>query len=150
MLNIKNLLVVSSLAILASCGGKKSMSKVAHDGAMETAFANAVQDKVFFAFDRSCLSSEAKATLDKQAEWIKDRAAQQDIEVEGHCDIRGSGVYNMALGAKRAESAKEYLVSKGIDAKRVSIISYGKNKPAVLGNDEAAHAANRRAVTVVK
>ena len=108
-----------------------------------------VQDRVFFALDRSDLSSDAKSILDTQSEWLKnDRSI--NIIVEGHCDERGTREYNIALGERRAAAVKNYLISKGVSASRIKIVSYGKERPAFIGSGESIWSKNRRAVTVVK
>ena len=112
-------------------------------------FVENTTDTVFFALDSSKLSEEAQAALDTQVEWLKDHENVRVI-VQGHCDERGTREYNLALGERRANAVKNYLVSQGVAADRISVISYGKERPAVLGNNEAAWAQNRRAVTVVK
>lgn len=112
----------------------------------EEEFITEVGDRVFFAFDKSELSSSARATLDRQALWLRQYPSTQ-IVVEGHCDERGTREYNLALGERRANAVKEYLVAQGIDPNRVRTISYGKERPAVAGSNEAAWAQNRRAVT---
>lgn len=103
---------------------------------------------VYFDYDKSSLSSEATKTLKKQAAWLK-LFPKTKVVVEGHCDDRGTRKYNQALGEKRANAAKRYLVAQGIPAARITIVSYGKDKPAALGATEAAYAKNRRAVTIV-
>jgi peptidoglycan-associated lipoprotein len=108
-----------------------------------------VGDRVFFAYNESDLSSEARATLDRQAAWLK-KYGTVNITVEGHCDERGTREYNLALGERRATAVKNYLVADGIGAGRVKTISYGKERPAVVGSNEAAWAQNRRGVTVVQ
>ncbi len=108
-----------------------------------------VGDRVFFGYDRYDLSDEARATLEKQAAWLK-QYTTLSITVEGHADERGTREYNLALGERRANSVKNFLVAPGVDASRVSTISYGKERPAVVGSDEAAWAQNRRGVTVVQ
>jgi peptidoglycan-associated lipoprotein len=148
MLNKRFFLIASSLVALASCGGGKKVSSSAYDDASSSAFARAVQDRVFFGFDKSDLSSESKAVLAKQAEWIKAHGAAH-YKVEGHCDERGTREYNLALGERRANSAKKYLVSQGVAASQLEVVSFGKEKPAVYGHDEQAWAQNRRAVTSV-
>lgn len=105
-----------------------------------------VGDRVFFGFDKSNLTSDAQATLAKQAAWML-KFPQVMVQVEGHCDERGTREYNLALGERRANSVKEYLVSLGVSADRVSTISYGKERPAVEGSNEEAWAQNRRGVT---
>ena len=112
-------------------------------------FVENTTDTVFFAFDSSTLSSEAQAALDTQVAWLK-KHDDVNVIVQGHCDDRGTREYNLALGERRANAVKQYLVSQGIEESRISTISYGKERPAVLGNNEAAWAQNRRAVTVVK
>jgi peptidoglycan-associated lipoprotein len=107
-----------------------------------------VGDRVFFSFDKSDLAPEARATLDRQAAWLK-KYGSVDVTIEGHCDDRGTREYNLALGERRATAVKNYLVADGIGADRIKTISYGKERPAVLGDNEAAWAQNRRAVTVV-
>lgn len=111
-------------------------------------FVENVGDRVFYALDSSTLTTEARATLDKQAAWLK-KYANTKVTVEGHADERGTREYNLALGERRATAAKNYLVAAGIPASRLSTISYGKERPAVVGSTEAAYSQNRRAVTVV-
>ena len=107
-----------------------------------------VGDRVFFGLDKSDLSAEARATLDRQATWMHKYPAVT-VTVEGHCDERGTREFNLALGERRATSVKNYLVAAGVDAGRIQTISYGKERPAVTGSTESAWAQNRRAVTVV-
>lgn len=107
-----------------------------------------VGDRVFFGFDQYDLSPEARAVLDRQAAWLNQYKAVT-VTVEGHTDERGTRDYNLALGDRRANSVKNYLVAKGVDPSRVKTISYGKERPAVVGSNEAAWAQNRRAVTMV-
>ena len=115
-------------------------------GSQEDLIVN-VGDRVFFNFDSSDLDADAQELLQDQAAWIK----QHDVSVtiEGHCDERGTREYNIALGEKRAQSVKNYLISLGIAATRVSTISYGKERPAVVGSNDAAWSQNRRSVTTV-
>jgi len=124
-------------------GGSECESKEAHD------FMSATEDRVFFAFDSSALNSQATEALDTQAAWLK-KHNDVNVIVQGHADERGTREYNLALGERRANAVKQYLVSQGVAANRISTISYGKERPAVLGSNEAAWAQNRRAVTVVK
>ena len=105
-----------------------------------------VGDRIFFDYDKYDLSAEARAQLEKQAAWLK-AYPNITVTVEGNCDERGTREYNLALGERRATSAKNYLVALGVDPNRVQTISYGKEKPAVLGSDESAWAQNRRDVT---
>jgi peptidoglycan-associated lipoprotein len=106
-----------------------------------------VGDRVFFDFDRYDLKPEALAQLERQAAWLKSYP-QVTVVIEGHCDERGTREYNLALGERRANAARNYLVALGIDPNRIQTISYGKERPAVLGSNESAWAQNRRAVTV--
>jgi len=107
-----------------------------------------VGDRVFFELDRSELSQEARQTLDRQAAWLKKYPAVR-VTLEGHCDERGTREYNMALGARRANAARAYLVALGIQSARIQTVSYGAERPAVLGTGDAVWSQNRRAVTVV-
>ncbi|HSV29488.1 MAG TPA: peptidoglycan-associated lipoprotein Pal [Candidatus Omnitrophota bacterium] len=107
-----------------------------------------VGDRVFFDFDKYSLRSDAKATLDKQAAWLK-KYPNYSLTVEGHADERGTREYNLALGERRANSVKEYLVANGLPASRVKTVSYGKERPVALGSNEAAWSQNRRGVTVL-
>jgi peptidoglycan-associated lipoprotein len=105
-------------------------------------------DRVFFAFDRSDITPEAQEILARQADWLR-RYPNVTVTIEGHCDERGTREYNLALGERRAQAAKNVLVASGIPASRISTISYGKERPAVVGSSEEAYAQNRRAVTTV-
>jgi peptidoglycan-associated lipoprotein len=105
-------------------------------------------DRVFFAFDRSDITPEAQQTLTRQADWLR-RYPNATVTIEGHCDERGTREYNLALGERRAQAVKNVLVASGIPASRISTISYGKERPAVVGSTEEAYAQNRRAVTTV-
>ncbi len=131
----------------ANGGAGNGLGKgAARPGTQEDLVVN-VGDRVFFGYDKSDLSSEAQATLDRQAAWLK-KYSSSKVTLEGHADERGTREYNIALGERRATAAKNYLVAAGISASRVETISYGKERPAVVGSNEAAWAQNRRAVTV--
>ncbi len=104
-------------------------------------------DRIFFDTDRFNVDTEDGATLQRQAQWLA-RYPNVRVTVEGHADERGTRDYNLALGERRANSAKNYLASLGVDASRVQTVSYGKERPQALGSDESAWAQNRRAVTV--
>ncbi len=108
----------------------------------------AVQDRVFFDYNSSDLSEEAKKILDVQAQWLKSDPSIK-ITIEGHCDERGTREYNIALGDRRANSAKSYLVKNGVEAARIKTVSYGKERLAYFGTDEVTVSKNRRAVAVV-
>src|SRR6185369_8328131 len=101
-------------------------------------------ETVYFDFDKSDLRQDARDVLSKNAENILKSLAAAKIKIEGHCDERGSAEYNLALGERRAKSAQNYLTTLGVKPENLSIISYGKEKPAVIGSDEAAWAKNRR------
>ena len=107
-----------------------------------------VGDRIFFAVDKSNLSPEARAMLEKQAAWLKSYG-NVNVTVQGHADERGTREYNLGLGERRANSAKDLLVAMGISPNRIKTISYGKERPAALGHSEGSWRQNRRAVTVV-
>ena len=108
-----------------------------------------VGDRVFFALDKSEISSKSADTLKRQAAWMQDNA-NVTVVVEGHADERGTREYNLALGERRANAVREHLISLGVSADRIATISYGKERPAVLGSNAAAWAQNRRGVTLKK
>jgi len=108
-----------------------------------------VGDRVFFDTDSSVLSSAARATLDKQALWLNQNSRYHFI-IEGHADERGTREYNIALGARRAATVRDYLISRGIAANRIRTISYGKERPVATCNDPSCWSQNRRAVTVLE
>lgn len=153
-LSVKILAMVSAIAMLAACetapngnggaGGKGG----AYGNSTMGEIAPGVGDRVFFELDSSVIKSDGEATLQKQAEWLKGHG-NVSVTIEGHCDERGTREYNLALGERRASAAKSYLVNLGVSANRIQTISYGKERPAVVGSDESAWGQNRRAVTVV-
>ncbi|MDG2534644.1 peptidoglycan-associated lipoprotein Pal [Sphingomonas sp. HITSZ_GF] len=105
-------------------------------------------DTIHFAFDQYDIDPEARAILDSQAQWLSSHPNTR-ITIEGHCDERGTREYNLGLGDRRANAAKNYLASRGISPTRITTISYGKERPIALGSDDASWAQNRRAVTIV-
>ena len=107
-----------------------------------------VGDRVFFALNKSSLNGAARSTLEKQAAWLKKFGGVRVI-IEGHADERGTREYNLALGERRANSAKDFLIALGISPNRIKTISYGKERPVALGHDEASWSQNRRGVTTV-
>ena len=107
-----------------------------------------VGDRVFFESDQTDLSPQAMATLDKQAQWLQ-TYNRYSFTIEGHADERGTREYNIALGARRAQSVRSYLASRGIDSGRMRTISYGKERPVAVCNDISCWSQNRRAVTVL-
>lgn len=104
-------------------------------------------DTIYFDLDRFNIDSADAAALSQQAQWLA-KYPNKKATIEGHCDERGTRDYNLALGERRANAAKNYLVSQGVDAARITTVSYGKERPVALGSDEASWAKNRRAVTV--
>lgn len=112
-------------------------------------FLVSVGDRVFFETDSSALTSEAQATLDKQAAWLN-KYGNYRILIEGHADERGTREYNIALGARRASVVVNYLVSRGVNAQRIQSKSFGKERPVAICNDISCWSQNRRAVTVVQ
>ncbi|MCJ2179716.1 peptidoglycan-associated lipoprotein Pal, partial [Novosphingobium album (ex Hu et al. 2023)] len=102
---------------------------------------------IYFDTDKYDIDSMDQAALTRQAQWLMQYPGKR-ASIEGHCDERGTREYNLALGERRANAAKNYLVSLGVDASRLSTISYGKERPVALGSNEEAWAQNRRAVTI--
>ena len=156
----KAILMVAGLA-LAACSNPDrfndsasanaangSIAGTAQDPASPLYFQEAVGDRVLFEVDQSNLSPTATATLDGQAEWLM-RNADYNAVIEGHADEQGTREYNVALGARRANSVQEYLITKGVAANRLRVVSYGKERPIEICSEEACYAKNRRAVTVI-
>lgn len=112
-------------------------------------FRQNVGDRVFFDTDSSTVREDGRQTLNRQAEWLK-KYGNYQITIEGHCDERGTREYNLALGERRANAARQYLIAQGIPASRIKTVSYGKERPDPVGSDEAAWARNRRAVTALE
>src|SRR4249920_1363320 len=108
-----------------------------------------VGDRVFFETDSTELTPQARATLDKQAQWLTNYSQYGQFTIEGHADERGTREYNIALGARRAQAVRDYLVSRGIQAQRMRTISFGKERPVAVCNDISCWSQNRRAVTVL-
>jgi peptidoglycan-associated lipoprotein len=144
-------LVLGALAI-ASCAKNNqpdpnAMANAAVPGSQQDFIVN-VGDRVFFDTDSSELSPQARATLDKQSQWLNQYSRYAFI-IEGHADERGTREYNIALGARRAQTVREYLISRGVAATRMRTISYGKERPVAVCNDISCWSQNRRAVTVL-
>jgi peptidoglycan-associated lipoprotein len=142
-------IVMATLAI-AGCAKQSdqaNMAGAAVPGSQQDFVVN-VGDRVFFETDSSELTDQARATLDKQSQWLNlyNRYA---FTVEGHADERGTREYNIALGARRAETVRQYLVSRGVSGQRMHTISYGKERPVALCNDISCWSQNRRVVTVL-
>jgi peptidoglycan-associated lipoprotein len=159
MQSMKLIGIVAALALLTACAeGPPPAAVVAGSGqaavpggpvpGSEEDLVQNVGDRVFFEFDRSTLRPDAQTTLDRQAAWLQ-RYPQVRVQVAGNCDDRGTEEYNLALGSRRANAARDYLVAKGIDPARITTISYGKDRPTALGDNEQAWAQNRNAITSV-
>jgi peptidoglycan-associated lipoprotein len=141
--------VLATLAI-AGCAKQTDQSALASaavPGSQQDFVVN-VGDRVFFDTDSSELSAQARTTLDKQAQWLGNYN-RYAFTIEGHADERGTREYNIALGARRAETVREYLVSRGVSGQRMRTISYGKERPVAVCNDISCWSQNRRAVTVL-
>ncbi len=151
--NTKTIVSLVVAGVLASCSDVPSdSSSKAGMGNVGTDFISQMGpngDRVFFALNKSDVTAEGQKTLTQQAGYLNARP-EQKIVIEGHCDVRGSEAYNMGLGERRAKAAHNYLTALGVAPTRAEIVSYGKGRPADLGNDEAAHGKNRRAVTVAQ
>ena len=128
-------------------GQPDAMASAATPGSQQDFVVN-VGDRVFFESDQSDLSPQAVATLDKQVQWLQ-TYPRYSFTIEGHADERGTREYNIALGARRAESVRNFLISRGIDGSRMRTISYGKERPVAVCNDISCWSQNRRAVTVL-
>ena len=139
----------------ASSSGAKPVEKTAKSSSLFSKASEtpsqklvSVGDRVLFDYDSAELSNDAKLTLDKQSRFLR---ANSDLTftIEGHCDERGTREYNLALGEQRATAVRDYLVIEGISPDRLRVISYGKEKPAVIGSNDMAWSKNRRAVTTI-
>ena len=149
---IKALTAIAAMFVIAACSSDQQAAAPATTTVTPGSvadFRQNVGDRVFFDTDQSTVREDGRATLNKQAEWLK-KYTNYQITVEGHCDERGTREYNLALGERRANAARQYLVAQGIPAARIKTISYGKERPDPVGSDEAAWARNRRAVTALQ
>jgi len=147
------LFVVVIAACSRSANDNVGLTGVGNTGAgapgSQQEFIVTVGDRVFFETDSSSLTTEAMATLDKQAQWLN-QYGNYRIMIEGHADERGTREYNIALGARRASVVVNYLVSRGVNAQRITSQSFGKERPVAICNDISCWSQNRRAVTVVQ
>jgi len=141
--------VIVTGLMIAGCAKQQvdQTSSAATPGSQQDFVVN-VGDRVFFETDSSELTEQARATLDKQAQWLSNYN-RYAFTIEGHADERGTREYNIALGARRAQTVREYLVSRGIAAQRMRTISYGKERPVAVCDDISCWSQNRRAVTVL-
>lgn len=136
---------------LAACANTQNQNAGAGNGGPPGSpqeFVVGVGDRVFFESDQTDLTPQARATLDRQAQWLQ-QWNRYTFTIEGHADERGTREYNIALGARRAQSVRDYLASRGIDPARMRTISYGKERPVAICNDISCWSQNRRAVTVL-
>tara|TARA_B100000787_G_C16034174_1_gene224133 strand:- start:127 stop:603 length:477 start_codon:yes stop_codon:yes gene_type:complete len=150
--NLKNifLILIASMALTA-CATQKTTSLNQGDVYTGTDsveyLASGVKDRVFFATNETVLTTASRETLRKQATWLR-KNSKITVVLEGHADERGTREYNLALGERRANSAKDYLMTYGISANRISVISYGKERPVDSGSTPLGWSKNRRSVTV--
>jgi peptidoglycan-associated lipoprotein len=152
--------VAAAVLLLAACsstpppaaggpgGGLSSTGQGSFAPGSQQDLAATAGDRVFFAYDQATISPEGQQILQRQADWLK-RYGNVAVTIEGHCDERGTREYNLALGERRAAAVKNVLVALGIPASRVSTISYGKERPIVVGSDEEGYAQNRVGITTV-
>ena len=150
---IKALSAIAALFLIAACSNNDTQTASAATTTVTPGsvgdFRQNVGDRVFFDTDSSTVREDGRQTLNRQAEWLK-KYSNYQITVEGHCDERGTREYNLALGERRANAARQYLIAQGIPANRIKTVSYGKERPDPVGSDEAAWARNRRAVTALE
>jgi peptidoglycan-associated lipoprotein len=148
----KLVLALTAALVIAACANKPTDQQAGLGGAAtpgsQQDFVVNVGDRVFFESDSTELSGQARATLDKQAQWLKQYTRYQ-FTIEGHADERGTREYNIALGARRAQTVREYLAARGIESNRMRTISFGKERPVAVCNDISCWSQNRRAVTVL-
>ena len=140
----------SNSSTSASSGASGSSRSNSADSDMQTPdeMLAKVGSTVYFGYDQSTLTAEAQATLDRQAAFLRANPTIR-IVIEGHCDERGTREYNLALGDRRASAARDYLVAKGVNASRLTTISYGKERPAVGGSNDTSYALNRRSFSKI-
>ena len=147
---LKAIAAIAALTIMAACSSEQATAPAgtAVTPGSIADFKQNVGDRVYFDTDMSAVREDGRQTLSKQAEWLK-KYTNYPITIEGKTDERGTREYNLALGERRANAVKNVLVALGVPANRISTISYGKERPAVVGSNEAAWAQNRRGVTTV-
>ena len=149
------ILVISACLVLSACATKKTTTDAGgqiqgdvYIGSDTVEYlASGVPDRVFFATNESILTTRSRDTLRKQANWLR-KNPEISVVLEGHADERGTREYNLALGERRANAAKDYLMTYGVSASRISVISYGKERPVDSGSNPLAWSKNRRSVTV--
>ncbi len=161
-MNVKLLGALAAVTLVAACANQQPATTTgAATGSGATAATSGpvpgteadlvanVGDRVFFAFDESRLSDDARGTLDRQSHWLQ-QYQQVNVQIAGNTDDRGTEEYNLALGQRRANAARDYLVARGVGSPRITTISYGKDRPVAQGDDEQAWAQNRNAITSVR
>ncbi|UYN93490.1 MAG: peptidoglycan-associated lipoprotein Pal [Enhydrobacter sp.] len=147
----KAIAAIAALLVAAACSSEQPpapASTTVTPGSVAD-FRQNVGDRVFFDTDQSVIRPDGRETLNRQAEWLK-KYTNYQIIIEGHCDERGTREYNLALGERRANASRQYLIAQGIPAQRIKTISYGKERPDPVGSDEGAWARNRRAITALQ
>jgi len=160
MIEVKKMMHVTRLAMvlvaalaIAGCARTAEDAQANAGGAAtpgsQQDFVVNVGDRVFFETDSTELTTQSRATLDKQAQWLTTYSNYSQFTIEGHADERGTREYNIALGARRAQAVRDYLASRGIQPQRMRTISYGKERPVAVCNDISCWSQNRRAVTVL-
>jgi peptidoglycan-associated lipoprotein len=144
-------LLLAALA-MSACANKQAADSLASAGVAtpgsQQDFVVNVGDRVFFEVDSSELTSQARGTLERQAQWLRNYRTYA-FTIEGHADERGTREYNIALGARRAQAVRDYLIARGVEASRMRTVSYGKERPVAVCNDISCWSQNRRAVTVL-
>ena len=150
--------VFMAVALLGACADKATTSGAATGsgsgtagvapGSQQDLVAN-VGDRVFYALDSSSLDGDGRSTLDRQVSWLA-RYPQTGVQVAGNCDERGTTEYNLALGQRRANAARDYLVARGTPSARITAVSFGKERPTAIGSDNQAYSQNRNATTSVR
>ena len=159
--HVKIFAAFAALTLLAACGGGNSNNTAANGMGTTAAPSGAaapgseadlvanVGDRIYFDFNQNGLSDDAKSTLSRQAQWLQ-RYPQVQVQIAGNCDDRGTAEYNLALGERRANAARDFLVAQGVSSDRITTISYGKDRPTALGDDEQSWQQNRNAITAVR
>ena len=159
-MKLKIIGVLAAVAMLGACADKATTSGAATGsgatastagvtpGSQEDLVAN-IGDRVFYTLDSSSLSGDARSTLDRQSGWLA-RYPQSSVQMAGNCDERGTTEYNLALGQRRANAARDYLVARGTSSARITAVSFGKERPTAVGSDEQAYSQNRNATISVR
>ena len=151
---LKAFAAAAALLVMAACSSNNNSDSASAASTSVTPgsvadFRQNVGDRVFFDTDQSTIRQDGRDVLNRQAEWLK-KYPNYQITMAGHCDERGTREYNLALGERRANAARQYLIAQGIPAARLKTVSYGKERPDPVGSDEAAWARNRRAITALE